>query len=192
MFKKIKLTNSQLAHMYAHMMERCYDQNYLNRKPSYQGCSICEEWYNPDFAGKRLTQEKNPYRASFYEWCRQNFYCIDIKGQPTVNLDKDIKVKGNKVYSPETCLFVPKSVNNFFSGLSKKDGLPPKISIDSKTGKFTVKDIKDVLFDTKEDAWSVAYSLLIQQRNDLADRYYRHIPRQVYDAIMTYDWDITD
>lgn len=186
------ITNTKLAIMYDNMYKRCYSQILQKYKPSYKECSVCEEWYNPEFAGKHLRQNKNPYRAAFYQWVREHFYSIE--GQPTVQLDKDIRVKGNKVYSPQTCMFVPMSINSFFGGIESASlsHLPKKVEFDSKSGKFSVKGVEGCLFDTVQDAWQVAHALLIQQRNDLCDRYYGKIPQQVYDCIMKYDWKITD
>ena len=75
------------------MLERCYSDDYLAKKPSYIGCSVCDEWLN-----------FQTFAAWFY-----NSYPDD--GRYYV-LDKDVKVKGNKVYSPITCLFVSSSDNS--------------------------------------------------------------------------------
>lgn len=69
---------------WADMIQRCYDPKWHKKKPTYRDCSVCEEWYN--------------YQV-FSEWFEKNY----IEG---FHLDKDIKVNGNRVYSPETCLFV--------------------------------------------------------------------------------------
>lgn len=66
------------------MLQRCYSPEYHKKQPTYKDCTVCDEWHN--------------YQV-FAEWYDKNY----IKG---FALDKDIKVKGNKVYSPETCLFV--------------------------------------------------------------------------------------
>ena len=75
------------------MLERCYSEVYQKRKSTYKGCTVCDEW---------LTF------SSFRAWVVQQ----DYRGK---ELDKDILLKGNKVYSPETCVFVSKMVNLFMN-----------------------------------------------------------------------------
>jgi hypothetical protein len=82
------------------MIERCYSEYFLNRRPTYRGCSVCEEW---------LTFSK------FKVWMEKQ----DWEGK---ELDKDILVKENKVYSPETCCFVTKSTNNFMHENNSRRG----------------------------------------------------------------------
>lgn len=76
---------------WSHMIERCYSAKYHERKPSYLGCSVADEWL---------------YFSNFMQW---------MKTQPWEGstLDKDILYPGNKIYGPETCVFVPKKLNLF-------------------------------------------------------------------------------
>lgn len=76
------------------MMQRCYDPYVINKNPTYKDCYVCEEWHN---------------FQNFADWCHKNH--PDVAG--TYQLDKDIKVIGNKTYSPENCMFVTKIVNGF-------------------------------------------------------------------------------
>jgi len=69
------------------MLERCYHNDI--RHISYKDCSICDEWHN---------------FQNFAKWHEDNY----IEG---FELDKDIKVKGNRIYSPATCLFVSQREN---------------------------------------------------------------------------------
>lgn len=71
------------------MIYRCYDENTQNNQPSYAGCSVCYEW---------LTF------SNFKQWYDGNYI-------PGYQLDKDILFRGNKVYSPITCVFVPQYIN---------------------------------------------------------------------------------
>lgn len=73
------------------MLERCYSDKWLSasKNRNYIGCSVCEEWHN---------------FQNFAVW----FYLNYIE---SYELDKDKKVKGNKVYSPETCIFISKADN---------------------------------------------------------------------------------
>ena len=73
-----------------HMLERCHSPQMLKKNPTYIGCSVCSEWH--DF-------------QVFCEWFYDNY----IEGY---HLDKDIKVDNNKIYSPETCLFVKAGDNS--------------------------------------------------------------------------------
>lgn len=71
------------------MLNRCYDPMYQARCPTYVGCSVCAEWHN---------------FQNFAEWMSTQ----DHEGK---QLDKDIKVEGNKVYSPDTCTFATPADN---------------------------------------------------------------------------------
>lgn len=73
------------------MLERCYSDKYQDRYPTYKGCSVSKEWLT--FSNFRAWMEKQ-----------------DFEGK---QLDKDLLFEGNKVYSPETCVFVTGALNNF-------------------------------------------------------------------------------
>ena len=74
-----------------HMLVRCYSEKYHIERSTYKGCSVCEEW---------LTFSK------YKSWMETQ----DYEGK---QLDKDLLVQGNKVYSPETCVFVSRQINMF-------------------------------------------------------------------------------
>ena len=73
------------------MINRCYSIKLQERYPTYKGCSVTDEW---------LTF------SNFRAWMATQ----DFEGK---QLDKDLLIEGNKVYSPETCVFVSGVVNSF-------------------------------------------------------------------------------
>lgn len=82
------------------MLKRCYSKSYQKRQPTYKGCSVCEEW---------LTF------SNFKAWMIKQ----DWKGKV---LDKDLLVKGNKVYSPDYCVFVSNKINNLILDSNSRRG----------------------------------------------------------------------
>lgn len=85
-------TNGVKEHSYItwkNMFDRCYYSGYQDNNPTYRGCTVEEEWHN---------------FQNFAKWYEDNY----IEG---FQLDKDIKVKGNKIYGPETCMFISKQEN---------------------------------------------------------------------------------
>lgn len=80
------------------MLNRCYCQTFQSKKPEYKGCEVCREWHK---------------LSVFYEWMAKQ----DWDGK---ELDKDIIVKNNKLYSPETCCFVDRSLNTIFQRKPKR------------------------------------------------------------------------
>lgn len=72
------------------MLGRCYDRSIQLKHPTYTECSVCDEWHN---------------FQTFADWFCENSV-IDF------HLDKDIKNKGNKIYSPSNCMFVTRKENN--------------------------------------------------------------------------------
>lgn len=75
------------------MLVRCYCDKYQLKNPTYKGCSVDDEWHN---------------FQNFAEWLEKN----NPRNTKKLELDKDIKVDGNKVYSSETCLLVTRAENN--------------------------------------------------------------------------------
>lgn len=82
--------------IWSDMIRRCYSEKYRIKKPTYKGCTVCEEWHN---------------FQNFARWYEENYY--EFKDE-NMQLDKDILVEGNKIYSPETCLILPNSINSSF------------------------------------------------------------------------------
>jgi len=85
------------------MVQRCFDHKLQQRNPTYKGCTMCEEW---------------KYFSNFIKW---------VDSQPNKNwqdcqLDKDLLIKGNKHYSPETTLYLPHNVNVFLIDSAKSRG----------------------------------------------------------------------
>lgn len=97
------------------MKARCYNWSTHKRKPSYIGCTVADEWMRYE---------------NFREWMISQ----DWKGN---HLDKDIIKPGNKVYSPETCCFVPIAINNILNKRRAGRGkYPIGVSYDKKKSKY--------------------------------------------------------
>ena len=89
------------------VLRRCFSEKEKERNQAYMDITCCEEWLN---------------FQSFAKWYNDNFY--QIEGQ-RMELDKDILVKNNKIYSPSTCVFVPKRINLLFiKGDTRREYLP--------------------------------------------------------------------
>lgn len=98
-----------------HMIERAYAAYIKKQAPSYEICSVTPEWH---------------YFMTFRKWMVEQ----DWRGK---ELDKDLLVPGNRVYSPDTCLFVTNEVNSFMTeNKIKKSNLPTGVTFDKKRGYF--------------------------------------------------------
>lgn len=103
------------------MFERCYDKKYLAARPTYQECTVSEEWQNYD---------------SFYEWFELNY-------KEGMCLDKDILVQGNKEYHPDKCCFVPNHINNIIvDHKSKRGDYPVGVTYHKRSGMFRAQGSK--------------------------------------------------
>lgn len=89
------------------LLMRCYSEREQEKKPYYKGCKVCEEW---------LTF------TNFRAWMLSQ----DWEGK---ELDKDIITPGNKLYSPENCIFVTQAINSLLTvAKSNKGDLPVGVS----------------------------------------------------------------
>ena len=85
------------------MMERCYSERFHETFPTYVECSVDNQWHS---------------FMNFKSWMETQ----DWEGN---QLDKDILVEGNKVYSPDTCVFVDRNTNVFLTDSGASRGKYP-------------------------------------------------------------------
>lgn len=186
--KKTKAYNT-----WNHMLRRCYDPYYLNEHPTYIDCYVCEEWYN---------------FQNFAKWFYENYYeCNDEQMQ----LDKDILIKGNKIYSPNTCILVPKRINCLFT---KSDALRGEYPIGVyykfkkveqyeyhylevscsviENGKKKSKVLKTLPLNKPFQAFSIYKQFKEKYIKQIADEYKELIPQKLYEALYKWEVEIND
>lgn len=88
------------------MLRRCYDNDYLDRNPSYIGCSVHPDWHNFQVFAEWLTNNRH-YNLGY-------------------QLDKDIINVGNKVYSEKDCRLVPREINTLLTDCRGARGAYPQ------------------------------------------------------------------
>lgn len=172
-----KIVNTKSYRKWYKMLERCYNYNYLIKEPSYIGCFVCEEW-------------KSYY--NFKKWFDENY----IDG---CELDKDILFKGNKIYSPNTCCFVPKNINNLLTKSNSSRGrFPIGVSFDNSTDRFKAiicKNGKNVTlgrYNTPEEAFLVYKQAKEAWIKEVANKWKDKLADNAYEALMNYQVEITD
>lgn len=101
----IKCTG-KIKELWKGIFNRCYDENYLKKHPTYIGCEVYPAWYDYQVFAKDI-------KSKF------GYDLKDINGK-CYSLDKEIISQGSLVYSNETTVFVPQYINTFFRDLSKK------------------------------------------------------------------------
>lgn len=171
--------NRQAYDMWSSLIRRANSLRYKEDFNSYSKVIACEEWHN---------------FQNFAEWFYNNYDFDKYKG---FELDKDILIKGNKVYSPETCCFVPKEINYLFTKRQNKRGDYP-IGVTFKDNKFratSTQNRKQIFlgyFDTPQEAFD-AYKLSKEQYiKEVADKWRDLIDPRVYQAMYNYEVEITD
>jgi len=166
------------------MLTRCYDEKYLLQHPTYQKCSVCTDWL---------------LFSNFLKWALDK----DNGFAEGYHLDKDIRVKGCKVYSPQTCCFVPREINDMLVKPSNKSGGLP-ICITKRNNLYYASHGIALLGKTK--AKSLGYFRDIESAfaaykeskeayiKEVAQKYFDDgkITKRVYDALMKYEVEITD
>jgi hypothetical protein len=164
------------------MLKRCYSEKLHNIQPTYIICSVAEEWHN---------------YQTFARWHDENFY---EAGEGRMCLDKDILIKGNKIYSPTTCVFVPERINNLFIKRKGDRGkFPIGVSWNNHHKKFTVQcnDFNGYAaklgdFSEVEEAFNIYKTFKEKVIKQVAEDYKEKIPNKLYEALMEYQVEITD
>lgn len=90
---EVQRSNLKAMKVWRSMLDRCYSDKYHRARPTYRYAEVCEEWQ---------------YFPNFLEWFEVNY----VEGYV---LDKDCVDLRRKYYSPETCNFIPESLNTLLS-----------------------------------------------------------------------------
>ena len=156
------------------VLMRCYDPKYHEKEPTYKGCKAENDWLNFQHMG---------------EWIEENYY--EVPGEK-MHLDKDILCKGNKVYSRETCIFVPQRINSLFTKADNSRGNSPIGVTPKSSGNYGVrchdengKRIWLGTYSTKEEAFRVYKNYKEKVIKEVIDSYKGKIPEPHYSRLRT-------
>lgn len=165
--------------VWKHMIQRCYDSKTQEKYPTYRGVTVCDEWHN---------------FQNFAEWYDKNYkpeYMLDW------HLDKDILCGSCKIYSPETCCFVPAEINSLFTKRQNFRGDYP-IGANKQLHKYLSKilrygkQVRLGSYKTPEEAFQ-AYKVAKEQYiKEVAEEWKDRIDYKVYEAIYNHEVKITD
>ena len=181
--KGISLENTQSYVVWRSMIERCYSQNDYKRQmaKSYNDCTVCKEWHN---------------FTNFNQWYEDNYYSVKNE---TMEIDKDILVKGNRVYSPETCCIVPSIVNQILESTKSSRGDCP-MGVSYHKGKMKYQAYCNVFgkkknlgtYSDKIEAFYVYKKFKEKYIKRVANMYKDYLPENVYSALYNWNVEITD
>ena len=174
--------------IWSHMLRRCYDPYYINKNPAYINCYVCDEWHN---------------FQNFAKWYEENYYEIKNEG---VQLDKDILCKGNKIYSPTTCIFVPQKINTLILKCGKSRGeyligvsyhkqhkkLYVSCNILSENNETKQKFLGLFPLNKEFQAFTCYKNFKENYIKQVADEYKDLIPQKLYEALYKYEVEIND
>ena len=168
------------------MLKRCVDEKNREKNPTYKDVTIDPRWQ---------------FYENFYEWMHEQENFDNLRKLNDVNLDKDILIKGNKIYSPETCTLVPAKINNLLLGSNAIRGkYPIGVYYLKRNRKFAAheggrKNCKYLgLFNTPEDAFKAYKRYKEQKIKNMAEKEFDkgNITQRCYEALVNYRVEITD
>ena len=173
--------NTKEYMLWCSMLERCYSDGFKKKQPTYECCEVSENF---------------KFYEYFYDWCNKQIGF----GNEGWHLDKDLLIKGNKVYSESTCIFIPREIN---SVLTKREALRGKHLIGvywNKKDKAFVAQVnknkgkQEYLgsFSTEIEAFDAYKTAKEAFVKELANEWKGKIDDRAYNALINYQVEITD
>lgn len=151
------------------MLGRCYYyDNYKNK------AIVCDDWLHfPNFA----------------RWVRE----YPFKFESDWHLDKDIIIKGNKIYAPEFCSFVPRRINNAFAERKNESKELPLGVSKSGNSKYKCRyynlageRVQVCGFDDPNQAYKCFVKNKERVMRELAEFYRDNLDPRVYNSLITF------
>jgi len=161
--------------LWTSMLKRCFDEKFKQKRPTYQGVTCSKEWLSMTKFIEDVSKMKG---CGFDGW----------------ELDKDIIQKGSKLYSKDTCCFVPAEVNLLLVKCDKARGeYPVGVCFHKTRGKFMARiringKLKHLGYFTSPIEAFFAYKAAKEaQIKAVAERWKHLLDERVYLALMTYE-----
>lgn len=163
--------------MWFGILQRCFSIKLLERRPTYKNCKVSESWLWLSNFIKDIKSIEN-YEKSLNEgW----------------QLDKDLLSNEGKLYSKDTCCFIPRSLNLVLSSYPKKlNGLPKGVKL-SKGGRYFAilqKEGNQIFlgsYDSVEEASRVYNIAKKEHLLNIADSIKDIVPENVYKALVNFN-----
>ena len=163
------------------MLGRCYDEKSLIAKPTYNGCEVSDNFKS---------------YSLFYEWYVKQIGFSNTNWQ----LDKDLLIKGNKLYSEDTCVLLPKEINTMIvKNDARRGDCPIGVSYHKRDGIYSAtcnygKDVQEYLggYGTPLEAFLVYKKAKESYIKQVAEQYKSQIDPRAYLALLEYEVNIDD
>ena len=182
---KVNGRNTKEYALWCDMLRRCYSDTFQKKHPTYKDCEASENFKSYEY---------------FYEWCHSQIGFGNEGNESPFHLDKDLLIKGNKVYSEDSCIFIPSEINSL---LIKRTSLRGKCLIgvywDKAKKAFVAtvsrnKGMQEHLGSFKTEieafkAYKIAKESFIKEQ---AKKWKDKIDERAYNALMNYQVEITD
>ena len=167
--------------LWCDMLRRCYSDAYKKRNQTYIDCEVSDNFKSYEY---------------FYDWCNKQIGF----GNQGWQLDKDLLVKGNKIYSESTCIFIPSEINKVLTKSDKIRGeYPIGVCWHKKDKAFVAQVSKNKgnrehlgLFKTEIEAFNAykkAKEVFIKEQ---ANKWKSQIDPRAYNALINYEVNIDD
>lgn len=167
----------KLRQMWFGILQRCFSAQLMESRPTYKGCKVSESWLRLSNFIKDIKSIENYEKSLTEGW----------------QLDKDLLSNWSKLYSKDTCCFIPRSLNLILSSYPKKlNGLPKGVKL-SKGGKYFAiiqKEGKKIFlgsYDSVEEASRVYNIAKKEYLLNIADSIKDVVPENVYKALVNFN-----
>ena len=178
---KVNGRNTNEYMLWHSMLVRCYSDKSKKKHPTYEGCEVSDNFKNYEY---------------FYEWCH-NQIGFGIEG---FELDKDLLIKGNKVYSENSCVFIPAEINTLLIKCTASRGENLIGVYWHKKGKAFVAMVNKNkgrseylgLFTTELEAFNAYKQAKESFIKEQANGWKGKIDIRAYNALMSYEVKIDD
>ena len=167
--------------LWQNMLRRCYSDIYKKKYPTYESCEASDKFKSYEY---------------FYEWCHNQIGFVN-QGW---HLDKDLLIKGNKVYSEDSCVFIPQGINKVLTKCTASRGehligvnwcKRDKVFM-ARVSKNKGKREHLGYFNTEIEAFKAYKQAKESFVKEQANVWKSQIDIRAYEALMKYQVEITD